>query len=187
MPRPDSDASRLAIVVAVWKLIADDGIEGVTFRRVAERADVSVGRIQHHFGTREVLVRAGCAAMIELAHDQYQQLSDDPLTRLRYLLVHALPDSPETRFGASVWHAYLAKAVDDPEIGRLLAETKRGTEDEYVALIEKLHPQASGEENRDNARRLLALADGLTVRVLVGDLSGAEARALLEEELTRLA
>lgn len=85
-----------------------------------------------------------------------------------------------------MWYAYLAKSVDDPEIGRLLAETKRGTEDECVALIDQLCPDAGGNETRDSARRLLALADGLNVRVLVGDLSGAKARVLLEAELARL-
>ena len=36
------------------------------------------------------------------------------------------------------------------------------------------------------ARRLLELADGLAVRVLVGDLSGAEARETLATELVVL-
>ncbi len=189
MATADSDASRRAIVVAVWKLIAQVGIEGVTFRRVAEQAGVSVGRIQHHFGTREALVRAACLAMIEFAHDQYQELPDDPLVRLRHLLLHALPDSPGARFGTSVWYAYLAKSVDDPEIGRLLADTKRGAEDECVRLIEQVEqspPDRGPRDARRTARRLLALADGLTVRVLVGDLSGAEARELLESELGTL-
>lgn len=186
MATTDSDASRRAIVVAVWKLIAQVGIEGVTFRRVAEQAGVSVGRIQHHFGTREALVRAACLPMIEFAHDQYQELPDDPLVRLRHLLLHALPDSPGARFGTSVWYAYLAKSVNDPEISRLLADTKRGAEDECVRLIEQVEqsvPDRGPRDARRAARRLLALADGLTVRVLVGDLSGAEARELLESEL----
>lgn len=188
MPSTASDASRQAIVLAVWQLIAHGGIEGVTFRRVAQQAGVSVGRVQHHFATREALVRTACAAMIQYAHDQYEELPDDPMTRLAHILLHAIPDSPSTRFGASVWHAYLAKSVDDPEIGRLLADTKRGTEDECVRLIEQTEP-FSGREPRDArtaARRLLALADGLTVRVLVGDLSGAEARAMLASELAQL-
>lgn len=193
MAASDSDARRHAIVLAVWMLIARNGIEAVTFRRVAEQAGVSVGRIQHHFGTREALVRAACAAMIDFAHAEYQELPDDPAARLRHIMLHAIPDSPRKRFGASVWHAYLAKSVDDSEIARLLADTKRGVEDECARLIEQAGPPvpdpgARGARTvatgaRTVARRLLALADGLIVRVLVGDLSGAEARELLESEL----
>lgn len=181
----DADASRQAIIVAVWKLIAHGGIEGVTFRRVADQAGVSVGRIQHHFGSRETLVRAACVAMIEMAHGQYQDLPDEPLKRLTHVLVHAIPDSTLARFGVSVWYAYLAKSVDDAEIGRLLADTKRGTEDECARLIELLDGHQG--DARRTARRLLALADGLTVRVLVGDLSGSEARESLAAELDDLA
>ncbi len=176
-------------MVAVWELIALHGIEGVTFRRVAGRAQVSVGRIQHHYRTREALVRAACAAMIEGANDQYQQLPGDPLARLTHILLHALPDSPRARFGASVWHAYLAKSVDDPEIGRLLADTKRGTEDECARLIELSRRPLSRPDQIDAraaARRLLALSDGLTVRVLIGDISGPEAREVLDAELAAL-
>jgi AcrR family transcriptional regulator len=183
----DSDASRHSIILAVWGLIARCGIEGVTFRRVAEQAQVSVGRIQHHYKTREALVRAACVEMVEFAHAQYEQLPDDPPTRLRHILQHAIPDSPPARFGASVWYAYLAKSVDDVEIGRLLADTKRGTEDECIRLIELAGaPAHDSDDARSAARRLLALADGLTVRVLVGDLSGSAARELLDSELAGL-
>ena len=118
--------------------------------------------------------------MIDGAHATYEELPSDPITRLRHIVLHAVPDTPHTRFGTSVWYAYLAKSVDDPEIGRLLAETKRGTEDECVRLLIP-RPEAA-----PIARRLLALADGLAVRVLVGDLSGAEARETLATELAVL-
>lgn len=183
----DAESSRLAIIMAVWRLIARGGIEAVTFRRVAEVAEVSAGRVQHHFCSREQLVRAACVAMIEGAHDQYEQLPDDPLQRIGHLLTHAVPDSEQTRFGTSVWYAYLAKSVDDVEIGRLLADTKRGTEDECIRLIELAGaPAHDSDDARSAARRLLALADGLTVRVLVGDLSGSAARELLDSELAGL-
>lgn len=176
-------------MLAVWELIALHGIEGVTFRRVAERAQVSVGRVQHHYRTRETLVRAACAAMIGRAHAHYQQVPEDPLARLKHILLHAIPDSPRKRFGASVWHAYLAKSVDDADVGRLLADAKRGTEDECARLIELSRQPSSGPDQLDAraaARRLLALADGLTVRVLIRDLSGPEAREVLESELAVL-
>ena len=82
----DSDASRSEIIKAVWILIAHGGIEGVTFRRVAEQAGVSVGRVQHHFGTRDSLVRAACIAMIDGAHATYEELPSDPITRLRHIV-----------------------------------------------------------------------------------------------------
>ncbi len=185
----DAESSRLAIIMAVWRLIARGGIEAVTFRRVAEVAEVSAGRVQHHFCSREQLVRAACVAMIEGAHDQYEQLPDDPLQRIGHLLTHAVPDSEQTRFGTSVWYAYLAKSVDDDQIRQLLAEAKSGTEDECVRLIELARGRGLANATPDArllARRLLALADGLAVRVLVDDLTGESARQLLSDEVAAL-
>ena len=58
--------------------------------------------------------------MIEGSHASYQELPTDPIVRLEHIVTHAIPDSPATRFGTSVWYAYLAKSVDDAEIGELL-------------------------------------------------------------------
>lgn len=104
-------------------------------------------------------------------------------------MTHAIPDSAPTRFGTSLWYAYLAKSVDDEQIRSLLAETKRSTEDECVRLLEAGRLHGSFRTDRDartRARRLLALADGLALRVLVGDVLGAEARELLAAELAEL-
>lgn len=185
MATSPSDASRQAIIQAVWILIAGGGIEHVTFRRVAEQAGVSVGRIQHHFGTRDKLVLAACTEMIDRAHDRYETLPDDPEARLQHILLHSIPDSDRAKFGASVWHVYLSKSAADEEIARLLAETKRGTEEEVLRLLVRPGGRfdgASESDARRTARVLLALADGLTVRVLVGDLAGGEARELLLAE-----
>ena len=184
MATRDPDASREAILIAVWTLMARGGVEAVTFRRVAEHAGVSVGSVQHHFGTRYELVRASCAALVEGAQEHYETLPDNPLGRLRFVLTHAIPDNPGTRFGTAVWFAYLAKAVDDAEIARLLAETKRGTEDEVVTLLKQAGYPTRGAVAA--ARRLLAIADGVNARVLVGDLSGASARALIAAEFNAL-
>ena len=186
----DSDASRAAVFQAVWALVAHGGTEAVTFRRVAQAAGVSVGRVQHHFGTRDELVRASCAAMIEGAHGVYESLPDDPVQRLRFIVLHAVPDSRQAKVGTAVWFSYLAKSTDDPRIRRLLAETKRGAEQELAGLLTRAarDGRLTGVPDPQlTARRLLALADGLTLRVLVGDLTGDDARALLEAELASLA
>lgn len=190
MPRiVDHDQRRGEIILALWQLIARHGIEGVSLRTVAAAAGVSVGRIQHYFGTKEALVRAGCEAMVAGAQDRYedQTAGEPPLARLRFVLTHAIPDSATIRFGTSLWYAYLAKATDDPAIGALLAETKRGTERECARLIaDATAGSGVAVEPTQTARRLLALADGLVLRVLVGDLTATETAALLDTELAAL-
>lgn len=186
MPRTvDHEQRRAEIVLALWRFISRHGIDQVSLRKVAAEADVSVGRIQHYFGTRDALVLAGCEAMIVGAEARYEDETADssPLKRLRFVLTHAIPQSESVRHGTTLWFSYLAASVNNPAIGTLLAETKRGTEEECARLIAAL----GVVEPVLAARRLLALTDGLTVRVLVGDLPATDAVDLLDAELAALA
>ena len=49
--------AREAILVATLRLIANDGVDCVTHRRVAQLAGVSPGSTTHHFSSREELLR----------------------------------------------------------------------------------------------------------------------------------
>lgn len=63
---------RAKIVHSTWRLMATRGLEAVTFRNVADDAGVSVGRVQHHFGTREGLLLSSCTAMVDGAYDSFR-------------------------------------------------------------------------------------------------------------------
>ena len=77
MPRVvDHEERRWEIVYALWLVIAEHGIEGVSLRHVAAAADVSMGRIQHYFGTKDALVLAGCTALVQSAHGGYQETAE---------------------------------------------------------------------------------------------------------------
>ncbi|MFI6427412.1 TetR/AcrR family transcriptional regulator [Promicromonospora sp. NPDC050880] len=184
MPRVvDHEERRSQIVVALWLVIAEHGIEGVSLRHVAAAAGVSMGRIQHYFGTKEALVLAGCTALVDNAYGGYLETAGaTPRERLLHIVSQQIPRDDGGRVGVSVWYAYVAKSINDDAVRQVLAEARRGAEDECARLIgahRGVHPDAALTQ----ARRLLALADGLTLRVLVRDLEPAEAVAMLETEV----
>ncbi|MDO5629979.1 MAG: TetR family transcriptional regulator C-terminal domain-containing protein [Mobilicoccus sp.] len=169
---------RVRIIEAVWLLIATEGIDAVSVRRVAALAEVSIGAVQHHFATRDDLVRGSAEAMVTSAEGQYVEEVGDatPATeRLRFAVAHVIPRSRQARVGTTVWLAYVAKSVSDPAIAAVLAGAKRGQEDEVTTLL---------DGDRAGARHLIALADGLATRVLLGDLTVEEADTALEAALT---
>jgi TetR/AcrR family transcriptional regulator, transcriptional repressor of bet genes len=186
MPRVvDHEERRRQIVFALWLVIAEHGIEGVSLRHVAAEAGVSMGRIQHYFGTKEALVLAGCTALVDSAYDGYLKTADAaPRERLLHVVSQQIPRDDGGRVGVSVWYSYVAKSINDAAVRQVLAEARRGAEDECARLI--LADGAADDGTAPaQARRLLALADGLTLRVLVGDLEPAEAVAVLEAEVRR--
>ncbi|MFD2025946.1 TetR/AcrR family transcriptional regulator [Promicromonospora aerolata] len=100
MPRVvDHAERRQQIVFALWLVIAQQGIEGVSLRHVAAEAGVSMGRIQHYFGTKEALVLAGCTALVDSAYGGYQETAEAPP---RDRLLHVVSQQiPGTTAGAS--------------------------------------------------------------------------------------
>lgn len=180
MADPDRSAKRDAILGAVWGLVAQEGVAAVSFRAVAREADVSVGRIQHYFGTREQLLRASVERLFDLAADHAPDaLEGDTATRLRALLAHPIPARPEQRAGASIYFGYLAASVADPAIGALLADAKRGVRDEVAACLREV---AGWEAPRaeEEALRLCALADGALMAAFVGSASVDAALAIID-------
>jgi AcrR family transcriptional regulator len=193
MPRVvDHEERRWEIVFALWLVIAEHGIEGVSLRQVAAEAGVSMGRIQHYFGTKDALVLAGCTALVERAYGGYLETADAaPRERLLHVVSQQIPRDDAGRMGVSVWYAYVAKSINHAAVRQVLAEARRGAEEECARLVRADRGQSGGDgtgagggdDASVRARRLLALADGLTLRVLVGDLEPAEAVAMLEAEV----
>lgn len=180
-----SGERRTEIIHAVWQVIAEQGMGAVTMRSVAAAAGVSVGRIQYWFGSKEEMVHAGLVAMLAGAEAGYRHsVSDaDPGRALWELLSHPIPRIDAARVGVSVFHQYAAAAINDPELARLLTEAKAGEEREVARLLVRIVGQV--EHPLVTARALVATADGLALRVLIGSISAATAERALRVTLDR--
>jgi len=67
-----------AIINAVIELITEGGYAAASSTRIARRAGVSWGAVQHHFGGKEQILEA----VLERSHEAfYQKLSDERFTR----------------------------------------------------------------------------------------------------------
>lgn len=134
-------------------------------------------------------MRHGCRALIDAADSAYRERASDAVEALRELVTHAIPRTDAFRIGTTVWYAYVAKSVDDPEIAAILREAKQGEQEEVERLLRTA--QQAGQISQDidaggAARRLLSTADGLAMRVLIGQLGASEAMGALEEDLRSL-
>ena len=177
----DHDVRRREIAQAVWAVIAERGIEGVTLRSVAAEAGVSVGRIQHYHASREELVRDSCRELLKAATQRFEAAGDaTPVERLRRLILGRIPTTPEFAIGTSIWLAYEAKSVDDPVIAELVQRGHAGGVRETAALL----GECGVTDASSVALRLMATAEGLAIRVLVGGLEPRAATELLEDLIT---
>lgn len=192
----DHDQRRSEIAQALWQVIHERGIEGVSFRAVAEAAGVSVGRVQHYFTDKESLIHHGCRHMVAAAENAYGPDLDDPdpgraRAALLNLLCAPVPSREDFRKGAAVWAAYQARAVSDPGIAETVVDATAGRRRALAALLTTA--RGHGRDNECSERRtgadallLAALSEGLAQRVLVGELPAEEAIGLIRAEVDRL-
>lgn len=175
----DHHQRRTEIVWALWQVISERGIEGVTFQAVAQAAQVSVGRIQHYFGSKDELILAGCRAIVDLSSARYEERARflDPWEALAELVIQPIPRTEEFRLGAAVWYAYIARAVVDPGIGEVVNVTIRSTQEKAETLLRTADAPPAA------AIRLVSLSAGLTQRVLVGTTAPEEAVAILKADV----
>lgn len=205
MPRiVDHEHRRTEIVMALWQVIHENGIDGVTLRAVARAADISVGRLQHYFDSKAELVLHGCRQIVAAAVDDHGPAKVPPgpaaaRHALVDLLCAPLPHDEGFRMGAAVWTSYLAKAASDPDIAEIVTEALARRVSTLAELLLAARTTATGQAANNNnnnhndddddssveALRLASISEGFTQRVLTGAMTPDHARQLLRTEVDR--
>ena len=120
----DPEARRAAIVAAAAELITEIGVDAITHRMVAARAEVPLGATTQYFSTLDDLREAALALMVSHVEAQLQlmreALAEHGVTpqALAALISQALADVPTVRADRAV----VTAAVHDPKL-RALART----------------------------------------------------------------
>ncbi len=103
--------------------IAERGYDSVRLRDVATNAGVSIGLLQHYFGSREELLAEGIELHCNLLLDEWQRLYEtepDAWRRIVGLIDH-LSHSHELASRAAIWADFVASASRRPELREPLA------------------------------------------------------------------
>ena len=146
MPRQvDHQQRRTEIAYAVWAVIAEDGLDAVSLRRVAAEAGISLGRVQHYFASKEELLRHTCQTVIDISASSFTERTASP-RRSRRPCAHwsrqPVPRDERTRIGTAVWQAFLTRAASDPGLRAIIGEAVVGAQQELGRLLALA--QASG-------------------------------------------
>ncbi|WP_448612282.1 TetR/AcrR family transcriptional regulator [Geodermatophilus sp. URMC 60] len=182
----DEPSDRL--LTCVLDLLVTEGYEGISIRRVASAAGVSIGAVQHHFPTKDALL----AAAMDRVSRQFEERLDrriapgaGPAEVLR-AVAHELVSTGEERRPASViWLVRLARAAVHEPTAAVHRREWQQVEDLLAHLIAAARPDLAEQAARDEATVLLALLDGLAGAVAVepGRVPAARAEALVARHL----
>ncbi|MEU2841505.1 TetR/AcrR family transcriptional regulator [Streptomyces sp. NPDC007076] len=195
MPRQVDHVSRRRLIAeAVCHLADESGLEGVTLRDVAARAQVSMGAVQRCFRTKEEMLVFALGHISDRVGERVRaRLVRSPAQSAATALGHAAAEisllRDEHRAEARVWLAFVAQAAVSPALAQTLKANYVALHEAFTQLIEEAGEDADRSapfDPRLEARTLLALADGLTTHVLVGHLTPQEAHDVLHAHLSDL-
>jgi AcrR family transcriptional regulator len=165
-----SDGARERILAAAVERIAAEGIDEVRIARVAMDAGVSPSLVHYHFETREALLAEALEYSYERAGDNRIGEGEDTLADMVDQLL-PYPGSLERDW--ILWVELWLRAIRHPEL-RPIARR----------MYDRMRAWLGEEMDERAADRLLALADGYGVRVLIGAMEIEEARREIWAALT---
>jgi TetR/AcrR family transcriptional repressor of bet genes len=194
MPKQvDQHARRTRIAEAVFRLAASQGLEAVSLRHVAAEAGVSMGQVQHYFSTKDELLLFAFRVVSERAEQRFAAAAGavpegaGPGALVRALLGELLGDVSLAE--APVTVAFLARAVVHPDLAATIRAGAPAMVDFLAREIRTAQAAGSAPAGLDPVREaatLIALVDGLTTQLLIGQLDQTTAVATLDYQLDRI-
>ncbi|MGA5535253.1 TetR/AcrR family transcriptional regulator [Mycolicibacterium nivoides] len=152
---------------AVLRVLVAEGFEGVSVRKVAALAELSIGAVQHHFPTKDAMLaaamdRASGRFLARLSERLAAEMS--AAARLEALAVALVCPEPGDRDISVAWLLRLARAAVDER-------TALAHRQDWIRmsrwLADLIAEAAPGVEAESAAVELLALLDGLACAVAV--------------------
>jgi AcrR family transcriptional regulator len=194
MPKKvNADERRVDLLVAVWNVIARDGLDKATVRTLARETGKSAGTLAHYFTDKDdVLVSA-----LQLSHERIAARWEEKLSgltglkALRELVLDNLPLDDdrdlETRLALNYW----VRAVTQKSLAS--SQWRKGPKliDRLNTLVREAQQLAEirDDESAENiAERLHALIDGFSLHALLYPerLSRERIEVLMEVALKEL-
>jgi AcrR family transcriptional regulator len=179
VPRVGTASVRRAqMTAAVRRVVAEVGMEGATVKRIADKARVSPGLVNHYFGSKE---EALTAALTELARDFDRQMrkisrsTSDPLDKLLGLVDISVPDNPEKLEMWTVWLEFWSQAMRKPVLRQLHRDIYNIYRQSVASVIRQGIESGvfKPADPQEVAATLIAITDGSAIDCIVSDAEDA--------------
>jgi TetR/AcrR family transcriptional repressor of bet genes len=174
----DHAARRAELVDAAWHVIAAEGLEAATVRRIAQAAGCTTGLVTHYFDTKDDML---VAALREVHRRAGQRMirhvgGADIAAVLLEVVLDALPMDQDRQLEWRVWLAFWGRAATDE---RLRQEQQRRYA-EWRGLLGKLirraHPADTAAERRTAVDLIAGAIDGLGIQATLEPAKFTDAR-----------
>lgn len=181
-PYKSGIAKQKFIIDTAIKLLIDEGYHNFSFRKVAKKAGISGGNIQHYFSVKEDLVEAMLDAVISRYLDDFVELSKastSPKEHFYQIIKHVVTDlnSKETTvFFPELW----SLANHDPRVAKSMEEMYERYRLVLKETIAKINPKLSSTQIDRAALFISASIEGHTMFIGHGKEATDQTEAIIE-------
>lgn len=187
----DHEERREFIASALMRVAAQDGLEGLSVRRIAAEAGVTSGMVQHYFPTKDAMMHFAMDAASSTFADgpgeghegSLDQDTSEPFGRIRSVLTSLLPLDAARADSGRLALAFMSYAMTHHSAAAKLADGNSRLRAYLTSLLHQAHAlgQLRAEVDPEMAAvALLATTDGLGMQVLASGLDLDEALAALD-------
>jgi TetR/AcrR family transcriptional regulator, regulator of biofilm formation and stress response len=171
---PSRGEGRDALCAALARIVARDGLDGVTFRSVAAEAGVTHGLASYHFGNRETMIMEALTWAVRDSIERGLGRDVESLGEFAADMPELMSEQPQE----AVFQFQLA--LEGQRRPELLAQV-RATYDDYVSEVRSTLTRLGLADDEPLARLAFAAIDGLSIQQLI-----YREPARTEEALARL-
>ena len=181
-------ATRRRIVDAAIAVLAERGLSGFTLQAVADRAGVLFGSVTHHYGTRDGLIDAMLAAILDGYRDRFAALAaavraeESPIRALVTFLIDDAVDPRTAGIFLELW----AMAPREPQVAGAVHGLYDDAVDVCVEALGVAPGSAGGRRLRESLYVLGAMIEGTSAIFASRDRSRAPWRAFRREAIDLL-
>jgi len=164
--RESPDVRRKSIIQAAMRSIAKYGYAGTTIGRICAEAQVSRGLINHHFGTKEELIRQSykelCDEWTFQTRDLLLETHRDPEERLRAMIRVSFGPTVFKQDHLGIWIGFWSVIGKSPSLKKLNRELYKQDRGTYQKAFDEIAAKRGKRiDSRRAAIALSALMDGL--------------------------
>jgi len=164
--RESPEVRRKSIIQAAMRSIAKYGYAGTTIGRICAEAQVSRGLINHHFGTKEELIRQSYKALCdELAfqtRDMLLETHRDPEEKLRAMIRVSFGPTVFKQDHLGIWVGFWSVIGKSPSLKKLNRQLYIQDRETYQKAFDEIAAKRGKTiDSRRAAISLGALMDGL--------------------------
>lgn len=180
----DKQERRSLVLSVAFDLVADRGIDALTFREIAAATECSTSIVSHYFRNKNELLFGVYQLANERARERLQAAFDAGLPLLD-CFGEILPLSDASRANWRVWIAFWGRAHLEPEY----LEERRGAAEHSLELYRRMLVQRGGQGDvLFKARRVIASVAGIALEACFApdDWTTPRMREVLAAELADL-